>query len=203
MTAANYTQSEDFAVDILGHVLWQDDPEDNPLRILAEAKQAWYDEAVTKFWNSWLRDVFSLKTANKFGCVVWARILQIPAGLVYQEAAAARVPFGFSANRENFNEANFHAAAFVSNVLTVDEMRRVLRMRYYLLTISPTPENINYALADVFGDLGGAYIADSGSTPMVANYVFNYTLSDGMLTALKSYEILPRGAGVALTITNG
>jgi hypothetical protein len=103
-------------------------------------------------------------------------------------------------------------------------------MRYYAQTISPSIYNINYALADVFGDLGVAYVVPDGSgvtdatfgfapyqdnflfanfnadsvvvnvVPMTQTYIFTFPISQALQDALTLHDILPRGSGVRSSI---
>lgn len=198
------------------NIIWQDDQE--PLAKLIVSKQNWYDKNITDKIETWKNEVFNLKTATAFGCVVWAKILGIPPGLVYIPSKPFKTPFGsinekltprvngvfsselnnnFSGDSVNPKGANFFEDRSKAD-LTVDEMRRLLRMRYYAQTMSPTATNINYALKDVFGDLGAAYVSPT-SEAMVIDYIFQFSLSEKFKLHLQKY--LPRGAGVLVTVT--
>lgn len=185
-----------FDIPIKQNITWADDL--TPIATLLLSKQGWYDNAVDKFFVSWHDNVFSLKTASLFGCVVWARILGVDAGLVWKGESDAPTPFGPGRFRANFNHSNFYAKATAAE-LSVDEMRRLLRMRYYAQTMSPTVVNINYALKDVFGDLGTAYVKPDDDV-MKITYLFNFAISDAFKNALINHDILPRGCGVGIEL---
>lgn len=70
-------QSFDYSVDLLRSVLWAYNEAEN-LQGLLNAKQTWYDKNHVEFWESWITDVFDLRTANDFGLSVWAVILDLP-----------------------------------------------------------------------------------------------------------------------------
>lgn len=215
-----------YELDLLQNILWQYDLAAN-LVGLSQAKQDWYDSEWKGFWESWEESVFNLRTANLFGIVVWALILDVPTSLVYAGVVTDARPFGF-ANRNNFNNSNFYGSNAAS-VLTLEEARKLLRIRYYAQTMSPTVGNINYMLKDVFSDSGLAYIeetigglgvpsfgfgqyhtnfrapsnfANSSGTiniqPMIQKYIFTFSLSSNFKAALMDY--LPRGSGVQTII---
>ncbi|MNE14225.1 hypothetical protein D3C80_1070930 [compost metagenome] len=196
---------------------------------LINSKAEWTAANWEDFFNGWYSSVFNLKTANLFGCVVWAIILDIPISLVFTPPAGP-TPFGFGVYRENFNNSNFFGAGAVS-ALTLDEARRLLRVRYYAQTMSPNVTNINGMLQDVFGDLGLAYIQETvgglavapfgfgqyrnnffgpsnfnsnnmavNILPMNQKYIFTFPLSAGFKAALNTY--LPRGSAVKSTIVS-
>lgn len=210
------------------NITWQYDQAVRMAQLIS-SKSNWYKTYGEDFFNGWYTSVFNLKTANRFGCVVWAIILNVPVGLIFSPMAT-RPPFGFGGGRENFDDANFFGAGSL-NELTLDEARRLLRVRYYAQTMSPNVTNINGMLKDVFGDLGLAYIEETvGGTlippfgfgqyrqnfaapsnfntsglignvqPMVQKYIFQFALSANFKDALNTY--LPRGSAVQSSIVS-
>lgn len=215
-----------YELELLKNITWQYDLAVN-LVGLSQAKQDWYDKEWKSFWTNWKSAVFDLRTANLFGIVVWALILDVPVSLVYGGVVTDARPFGF-ANRSNFDNANFFGSSAVSS-LQIEEARKLLRIRYYAQTMSPTVGNINYMLKDVFSDSGLAYIEETvggigiqsfgfgqyrnnffapsnfaseaghvNILPMQQKYIFNFALSPNFKAALLEY--LPRGSGVKTTI---
>jgi hypothetical protein len=217
-----------YELDLLSNLTWYYDNTD-AVSSLIESKAQWYADNYKRFQESWFDSVFNLKTANRFGCVVWAYILDVPTYLVYQPEAT-RAPWGLGGGRENFDRSNFFGSASLQT-LTLDEARRLLRVRYYAQTMSTTVLNINGMLKDVFGDLGPAYLrpgpgaagslpfgfgnnrqnfrapsnfnADASRqnvAPLVQQYVFEFALSSNFKQALNVY--LPRGAAVYSSIVS-
>lgn len=74
-------QDFDFSVNILSALIWRNN-QAPVLNSLLEAKQAWYAENHTQFWDDWCTNVFNLQTANEFGLSVWAQILGVPLTLI-------------------------------------------------------------------------------------------------------------------------
>jgi hypothetical protein len=215
-----------YDLNLLQNITWQYDLATN-LVGLSQAKQDWYDKEWKGFWSGWKSSVFDLRTANLFGIVVWALILDVPVSLVYGNVVTDARPFGF-ANRNNFNSANFYGSSTPA-FLQIEEARKLLRIRYYAQTMSPTVSNINYMLRDVFRDSGLAYIEETvggigispfgfgqyrnnffapsnfanatahvNILPMQQKYIFTFALSNNFKAALLEY--LPRGSGVKTTI---
>lgn len=208
---------------LLENITWQYD-EAPSLVSLVTSKEAWYDAEWKAFWQAWYTSIFNLPTANRFGCVVWAIILDIPVSTVYTGNLPA-LPFGFGAFRNNFKDSNYYLGSFQYPQLSLDDARRLLRVRYWAQTISPTISNVNLMLKDVFGELGLAYLEETlggsktnpfgfgafrqnfaapdnfNSDPAIVNimpmqqrYIFKFGLSPNLVAALDTY--LPRGSAV-------
>jgi len=184
-------QQFDFSVDLLRALLWQYNDAAR-LEGLLRQKQAWYDTNQTAYWDDWFRDVFDLRTANDFGLSVWAAILNIPLSVFAQGDAPDKPIWGFGVYREPFNHGNF--AGISSSILTTEQKRLVLRLRYFQLVNDGTVPEINRFFAYLFAPLGPAYVVDG--TTMNARYVFGFPLSSELELVLTQYDLLPRPAGV-------
>lgn len=184
-------QQFDFSVDLLRALLWQYNDAAR-LEALLRQKQGWYDTNQAGFWSDWVRDVFDLRTANDFGLAVWAVILNIPLAVSSQGDAADKPIWGFGVYREPFTHGNF--ASISSSVLTTEQKRLVLRLRYFQLTTDGAVPEINRFFAYLFQPLGPAYVVDG--TTMNARYVFGFPLSSELELILTQYDLLPRPAGV-------
>ena len=221
----SYTQTFDFNSNLMSNLLWQDDYPEN-IKGLMQKKEDWYQENLTDAFDNWIRDVFNIKTANRFGLVVWGIILGIQI-LPVQDVV---IPFGFDQYNKNFENSNFlYIVGGSTGLLTLDEARRLLLVKYYSQTMSPTVGHINYMLSDVFGDLGISYVTESDyalvppSEPPIGldQYRENFFMSDfffsfGGLEAIEPMSqtyhflfplrqvfldalidgVLPRGSGV-------
>ena len=191
-------QSFDFSVDVLVNLIWQYNDADN-LRALLNNKQRFMNTAHTQFWNDWIRNVFNIDTANDFGLAVWALILDVNLTVDADLVDETREAWGFSANRERFNQGRFPAdtSGFVN--LTTDQKRIVIRMRYFQLTNNGSVRQINGMLRRVFGNLGQVYVLDN--LDMTMTYAFQFTPDASILTILNQYDLLPRPAGVSVNFT--
>lgn len=208
---------------LLENITWQYDSAESLVSLIS-SKKSWYDAEWSAFWTNWHESVFDLRTANRFGCVVWAIILNIPISAIYTGNLPA-LPFGFGPLRRNFESSNFYLGAFQYPQLSLEDARRLLRVRYYAQTMSTNISNINMMLKDVFGDQGLAYIEETvggikvlpfgfgpyrnnlatpsnfnsnsalvNIRPMYQKYIFTFALDPVMKSWLQIY--LPRGAGV-------
>lgn len=200
----------DFSIDLMQVLQWMRNHAVN-LQQTVENEQAWYDENHTQFWQDWVRDVFDLRTANAFGLAVWCIILDVPYFL--QSVPPLEQPvWGFNEtppinNNVNFDNGNFAAPNYPKYVLTVEEQRIVLRLRYFdLITRGAIPE-INAFLDLIFNDpdgilQGGAWAIDNFDMTMM--YTFNCAISVNLYRVLTEYDIMPRPAavGVRFIVTN-
>lgn len=186
-------QQFDFSVNLMRALLWQYN-DATRLQSLLQQKQDWYNENQTQFWESWIRDVFDLRTANDFGLSVWAIILNIPLVIAGPEDETGKPIFGFGQYRKNFGNGNF--ASIQASALTTEQKRLVLRLRYFQLVTRGTVPEINRFLAYLFGGEGIAYVNDGLN--MTGLYVFNVPISSELDAVLSQYDLLPRPAGVKI-----
>ena len=187
-------QEFDFSVNILRALLWRNNEAPN-IQALLEFKQANFDVENGDFWNDWIRDVFDLRTANEFGLNVWSIILGLK--ITIDPGEDTEIYWGFGVERVNFTNGNFTPAGS-ETVLTVEQARIVLRLRYYQLTTNGNVSSINLILADVFSALGPAYVVDG--LDMTMQYVFQFPLADVLQLIMVELDVLPRPAGVLITI---
>lgn len=191
-------QNIDTSANLLRAILWQYEGA-SKLRQIVDAEQSFFDDAQTKFWSDWLRDVFNFNTANDFGLAVWARILDINLG-VDVDASAAEPAFGFGQYNENFENGNFSRLNSGTIYLTTDQKRLVIRLRYAQLTTRPTLPNINRILSTVFTDFGGnAYVTDNQD--MTIDYQFNFLIPSSLRLVLEKYDLLLRPSTVGYNIS--
>ena len=220
----SYTQEFNFNTDLMSNLLWQDDYPEN-IKGLMQSKDVWYNSNFTEFLDNWFTDVFNLKTANMFGCVVWGIILNVP---INPAKVRPVIPqFGYDQYHLNFDNGNFKFIPSYGSIalLEVDECRRLLRCKYYAQTISPTIGQVDEMLADVFGDLGVAFLVEGpltvppippygfganrnnfasnfGYVPpielkvMEQAYIFLFPIREEFKMALLENDIMPRGSGV-------
>lgn len=195
----------DFSVNLLQSLLWQYNDADR-LQTLLTKKQEWYSENQQKFWEDWYRNVFDLRTANEFGLSVWAIILNLPLqiGVPYNPN---KPTFGFGPegmgtnNNKNFENGNFSAADSFS-LLTLEEKRFFLRLRYFQLTSRCSTIEINKFLNFLLQDFDfnwSAYVLDN--LDMTIEVVFTENPGRRFLFILKIFDLIPRATGVAITYT--
>lgn len=190
-------QALDYSVNLMQVILWQFDQSPNLIGII-QKKQDWFNANQNEFWSDWYTDVFDLRTCNDFGLSVWAIILDIPIFADNGSSGGTYPAFGFDPYGLNFTWGNF-ATSGTGLLLTRDERRTILRLRYHQLTTNGSVTSINEALADVFG-YGNAYVGDAED--MTMTYEFPTPISAPLQAVLMSFDVLPRPAGVLATINN-
>lgn len=190
-------QKFDYSIDLSQGVLWQYNDAAR-LQALLLQRQLWYDNNQSAFWENWYNDVFNLETANDFGLSVWAIILNVPL-VANSPEVPFRPSFGFGAHNLNFHDpSNFAPAPSSAIMLTTEQKRLILRLRYFQLITRGTPFEINAFLKTLFGDQGPAYVLDG--LDMTCEYVFQFFPPSKILFVFEHFDILPRPAGVELRI---
>lgn len=189
-------ESLDTSVDLLRALLWRYNDASN-LQGLLEKKQIWYDGNQEQFWVDWVRDVFDLNTANDFGLMVWAIILGVPLFADDTATNPNKPTWGFGQYNQNFNRGNFFGMSSNAIPLDQEQKRAVLKLRYYQLTTNGTVTEINRMLKTVFTG-GSSFVVDNNDMTII--YVFEFDVPSNLLFALEKFDVLPRPAGVKLTI---
>lgn len=209
ITQSSQAMSATISRDLMNSVTWRFDSSVR-LQSLLAAKQAWYANNNDTFWDNWYNSTFNLKTANNFGCSVWANILNVPVSIL-----GLRENFrlwGFDAFRANFENStteganpgsgNFPPIAQNGGITSVQEAIWALRLKYYVHTTQRTVLGINALLNDVFnsdqGVGGTTWVLDNQD--MTMTYVFNFSISSALQAAMTQYDLLPKVAGVKIII---
>lgn len=137
-------QQFDFIVDVTQVLIWQYNDAEK-LQAIIQNKQNWIDLNVRDFWQNWFDNVFNLNTANDFGLQVWAQIL----GVVFTPDKEIPVQFfGFNPDAQNFNNGGFYPS--LDSILTLEQKRTVLKLRYKYMTAKGTIDDINSAVSSIF-----------------------------------------------------
>lgn len=192
-------QAFDFSVNLLRAILWQYENAPN-LQALLEGEQEWYNINQTEFWEDWRRDVFDLRTANRFGLNVWSIILnQSIYGTIPPDGGSPA--WGFSSTNFNFDNGNFISSEGSIYPLPDDVARILLQLRYFQITSSGTVPEINRMLKFVFGKLGNCWLVDNHD--MTQGYYFDFPVASAIKYIFNNFDILPRPAGVESTIAYG
>jgi|LSQX01.2.fsa_nt_gb hypothetical protein len=184
-------QAIDVSMNLMRSILWQYEPASRAVA-LAEHDQSFVDAKHSGFWQDWYRDVFDISTANDFGLYLWGLILDCPMRL----AAGQKTGYwwGFGPHHANFGQGNFGGIVkdFV-DLLTTDEARQVILLRWAQMTVHPTITNTGAILDRIFGP-GHVYLIDNFD--MTQAYYFETLPSRRMRIFLEKYDLLPRPAGV-------
>src|SRR6185312_9945707 len=157
-------------------------------------------------FDAFMANVWNVNTAKGFGLDCWGRIVNIPRTI---NIPASNDYFGFdeaSPNAEPFNQAPFYSGPQAGTLYTLtDDAYRVLILTKALANISSfTAESMNALLNFMFNGQGttrgSCYVLES-ATPMQISYVFNFSLQSWEAAVLEQAPLMPRPAGVGVTIT--
>lgn len=200
-------QDFDTSADLTLAILWQYSQATNLLSLINQ-KQDWYNTNQEDFWDNWYINVFNLQTANFFGLSVWAYILNLPLFIPLHPENPDKPNFGFNEvitfptyinTYLNFTVSNFSTRGG-EIILTLEEQRFILRLRYYQLAnrgaIPEINAFLNYLCSTSTGIGGNITVLDNFD--MTITYVFYFQPSFGLKQVLQQYDLLPRPAGVGI-----
>lgn len=167
---------------------------------IIEAFNQWIDPSVDI--DNFYKYIWNVYTAVGFGLDIWGRIVGVPRTITltpppdyfgFKEALPGSYPF---------NQEPFYNGPPAGSLFTLtDDAYRVLILTKALANIcSFTAPAINALLAFMFKGRGSCYVLDLGG--MAIEYVFNFTLQPWEQSVLLQASLMPRPAGVAVTITN-
>jgi len=196
--AASKIQIQAPQVDLTEALLWQHDIA-TYLPQLVQLKNDWYQAHHVAFWQQWVIDTFDIRTCNQFGLVVWSIILNIPLAISQPPSRQGKPTFGFGVLNQNFGRGNFSTVAPTVIVLTIDQQRDLLLLRYNQLTGKCSIPWINRMLNRIIGDYGKIYALDPLDMSSIT-YVLDYNPSAGLAFVLAQCDVLPRPSGVPIKI---
>lgn len=154
----------------------------------------------TANFNRFYNQIWNIYTAKGYGLDVWGRILGV--GRVLQVSAGSY--FGFkgpvSASGVPFNQGVFfNGERLTNNYALPDTQYLQLLLAKAAANISNgSIPSINAILRFLFPGLGNAYCTDGQN--MTMTYTFTFALSPVQLAIVFQSGVLPKPAGVALSI---
>lgn len=159
----------------------------------------------TADFDNFLSVVWNIYTAQGFGLDIWGRIVNVPRTI---NIPASSAYFGFEEGSVYypFNQEPFYNGPQAGTLYTLsDDAYRVLILTKALANISSfTAQSMNALLNFMFNGQGltrgSCYVLETG-TPMQINYVFNFALQSWEAAILEQASLMPRPAGVGVTIT--
>jgi hypothetical protein len=201
----------DFSVNVLESIIWQYENAPNIVSLITQ-KQTWYNTNQTQFWTNWYNNVFNLAgdQMNLFGIAIWSIILDVPLYVPITPEPNNKPIFGFNEivgswptllnSYLNFGNSNFSTRG-QSIILSLEEQRFLLRLKYFDLTTRGDIKDINSFLAylvstSTINYTGTIYALDGFN--MTMTYVFTKEFPYQLLRALQELDILPRPAGVGI-----
>jgi len=171
---------------------------------LIEAMNAALDPSAD--FNNFYDYVWNVYTAQGFALDIWGRIVNVPRTI---NIPASNDFLGFDEalpDAEPFNQAPFYSGPQGGTIYTLtDDAYRVLILTKALANISSfTAQSMNALLNFMFNGQGttrgSCYVLES-ATPMQISYVFNFALQSWEAAVLEQASLMPRPAGVGVTIT--
>lgn len=188
-------QTFDFIVDVTRSIIWQYNDASNLIGII-QNKQDWLDENVKQFWLDWYDNVYNLDTANEFGLKIWAIIL----GLKFSSESATQTSvFGFNYSTSgalNFTYGGFAPSSDV--ILTTEQKRTILKLRYRQLISNGTIDEMHRAVSSI---IPGAFIFDGLNMTVTLSHPTR--VSSDIMYILENYDVIPRPAGVEINYAIG
>lgn len=160
-----------FDTNLIQNIIWQYENAES-LKSLIMAKQGWYDENLTKFWENIVDDFLNINTANDWGLNLWGKILKV--SRIY-----------------NING--------VQTTLSTEFYSRLILGKLQLIRSNGTVVEINKYLNFIFSNHKtdtslAAYVKDNYD--MSVYYVLNFEPTDEELALIYSRTFLPTPAGV-------
>lgn len=150
--------------------------------------------------NSFYDVVWNIDTAQGIGLDIWGRIVCSERNISVTDSDF----FGFSTEPTKswkpFNQGVFYSGEKPSSVFSLsDNAYRTFILAKALTNISATDiKSINKALRSLFPGRGNAYVRESGT--MSLDYIFDFFLEPWELSIVKFGNVLPKPAGVSVSV---
>lgn len=180
-------------IDLTTALDWQRSKADIVQKLIKN-QQEWLNKNHCEFWDNWIKDVFTLKTANEFGLSVWSIILDEPI-YGYSGASPGDYPdWGFSDDSENFFNGSFAVDDGYTYEFTLEQKRIILQLKaYQVLSMSGPIGKINESMNNIFGN---DVILCFDKLDMSFVYQLNDNNIASFITEIRSRDLLPRPIGI-------
>lgn len=162
MKTANYNYQQDLSKIIL----WQYD-DAVKFKALVAGEQAFMDNAVTKFWDDFDKNIFKLSTCNTFGLELWGKLLNV-----------ARPTY---------------MSGGVAYEYSDEQYRLVLQARVYVLTFDGSAKALNTFFKMLLPEYP---VVITDNLDMTASISFATEPPTEIKTVLNNPDFLPRPSGV-------
>lgn len=158
----------------------------------------------TKNFSDFFDNIWNVDTAFGYGLDVWGRIVGVSRIVQLPSSPTAFLGFEESADplRTPFGQAPFFGGqSLTTNFALADGPFRTLILAKALANICDgSIPAINQLLRNLFPNRGNCYIADGLNLSMV--YTFNFVLSLVEVAIVQTSGVLPRPAGVSVTVSH-
>lgn len=169
------------------------------LLALMQAMNQWIDPAadVDLFYNN----IWNIQTANGIGLDIWGRIVGAPRTIPLSDVNDY---FGFNEGDGSFfpfNNDPFYAGPFGAGLysLTDDAYRVYILTKAFANISNMSIPSMNALLNFMFAGRGSCYVAE-GATPLSIEYTFNFALEQWEESIMLQPQLLPRPAGVVVSV---
>lgn len=162
MKTANYNYQQDLSKVIL----WQYTNAEK-FKGLVAGEQAFMDEAITKFWDDFNKNVFNLTTCNTFGLELWGKLLNM-----------ARPVYTIGGVTYEYID---------------EQYRLILRAKIYALTFDGSARALNQFFKMMFPN---DIVTIIDNYDMTVNINFANEPTDDVKAVLVNDDFLPRPSGV-------
>lgn len=183
------------SVDLLSNLDWQRSNAPK-VKALIRHMQEWMEVNHCQFWNDWVRDVFTLETANDFGLSVWAIILDETIAGTTKASPQDYEDFGFGPDRFNFDNGNFGTNSDAGYNFNTEEKRALLKLKAFILHMNGSVQQINQALGKIFGE--GIVCIDN--LDMSFTYIVYDDNLNSIIREIYSRDLLPRPACIKISV---
>lgn len=195
------------SIDVTQSLLWQYNNATNIIQLINN-KQNFITNNYENFWNDWYTDVFNLTTANSFGLCVWSQILGLPflVGIApensniwgFNQLEGGTIPPN---SNKNFGWGSF-SALNDAIVINIEQQRSLLLLRYFQLQSRGSIVEINQYLNYLTTNFTFPACTVTDGLNMTMTYTFSAALTPPFYQAISTLNVLPKPAGVSLTIVN-
>lgn len=150
---------------------------------------------IDNFYNT----CFNINTCTGIWLDLWGVKVDVPRGL---QVPSTEVTFGFNESGNDwlpFNDGVFYNSDATQSYSLSDEAYRALILSKAAANItSCTAKSINDWLNKSYGTRGNCYCHDNND--MTGTYYFNFSLLPWEISILTKSDLLPRPAGVKITL---
>ena len=162
MKTANYNYQQDLSKVIL----WQYSDAEK-LKTIVNGEQEFMDNAVTKFWEDFDRNIFKLSTCNAFGLELWGKLLNVARPMYLDHG--------------------------VAHEYTDEQYRLLLQARIYVLTFDGSAKALNKFFSMLLPDYP---VIIQDNYDMTVDFYFTTEPPLHIKVLMNNPDFLPRPSGV-------
>ena len=152
--------------------------------------------------NDFFNLIWNVDTAQGYGLDVWGRIVAV-GRIVTLTTVTASFGFEEAGDELPFNQGTFQGGTTLTQSFFLSDTpyRRLILAKALANICDGSTKAINQILINLFSNYGNCYVVDLGGMAMQLH--FSATLSPVDLATIQSTGVIPKPAGVTLTIVQG